>query len=195
MFGKLVALMFAASYLTSAPAIAQVVNKTTQELKKDNSVPPATGRGASEQAGTIEPSSKVRTSEDENVFRNGVLTAPGASSDLDTAPSKFSARTSADDDLPIAAYRLKGLSNEQRRDIVQQLAALGGGTPVSQPRGNYATIGRELSARIALQALTPVPLALAAQYPELMGTSFMSSENGILIVDSNNNFVVGVLDR
>jgi hypothetical protein len=80
--------------------------KTTQDLKKEDPLPPATGRNLSEQAGTTEPGSKVETSKDENVFVNGVLSVQGALADVDTAPSKFSERTAADDRLPIVGYRL-----------------------------------------------------------------------------------------
>ena len=178
------------------PAIAQGTadRTTTQELKKEDPVPPTTGRSLPEQAGTSEPSAKVRTAADENVFVNGILAIPGAPTDVDTAPAKFSERTAADDRLPIVGYRLKQLSVDQRREIVQQLSM-----PKQQALGpadlrGYAILGRELPAAIAMDALTPVPQSLARKYPELDGTAFMFSEGKLLIVDMDNNLVVGVME-
>jgi hypothetical protein len=164
----------------------------SQGTSKDT-VPPATGRNLAEQAGTTEPSSKVKgTSEDENVFVNGVLAVAGARSDVDTAPAKFSARNAADDRAPIADYRMRHLTDDQRREIVGLLgkpdeAKAGAGTA-------YARIGAEIPAELALNALTPVPDAAAARFPELRGTAFVRAGNKVLIIDRDNSLVVGVLD-
>jgi hypothetical protein len=156
-------------------------------------VPPATGRNLAEQAGTTEPSSKVKgTSKDENVFVNGVLAVAGARSDVDTAPAKFSARNAADDRVPIAGYRTHHLSDEQRREIVGLL-----GKPAEAKAGAgsaYARIGALVPAALALSVLTPVPADVAARFPELRGTAFVRAGNKILLVDRDNSLVVGVLD-
>ena len=178
------------------PAWSQgtVDGKTTQELKKEDSVPPATGRNLSEQAGTTEPSSKAKSGTDENVFVNGVLSVQGAPTDVDTAPSKFSERTAADDRLPIVGYRLKHLSADQRREIAQQLSVPSGYALSPADLKGYATLGMELPGTVAMQALTPVPQTMAEKYPELRGTGFMPSDGRMLIVDLDNNLVVGVLE-
>jgi hypothetical protein len=178
------------------PAFSQqaVDAKTTKDLKKEDSVPPATGRNLSEQAGTTEPSSKVKSGTDEDIFVNGVLTVPGAPTDVDTAPSKFSERTAADDRLPIVGYRLKHLSADQRREIAQQLSVPSGYALSPADLKGYATLGMELPGTIAMQALTPVPQTMAEKYPELRGTGFMPSDGKMLIVDLDNNLVVGVLE-
>jgi hypothetical protein len=156
-------------------------------------VPPATGRNLAEQAGTTEPSSKVKgTSQDENVFVNGVLAVAGARSDGDTAPAKFSARNAAHDRVPIAGYRTQHLSDDQRREIVGLL-----GKPDEAKAGAgsaYAQIGAEIPAALALSALTPVPDDVAARFPELRGTAFVRAGNKILLVDRDNSMVVGILD-
>jgi hypothetical protein len=177
-------------------ALAQgaVDGKTTQDLKKEESVPPATGRSLPEQAGTTEPSSKVKTGADENVFVNGVSTVQGAPADVDTAPSKFSERTAADDRLPIVGYRLKHYSADQRREIARQLSVPSGYALSPADLKGYATLGMELPGTIAMQALTPVPQTIAEKYPELRGTGFMPSDGKMLIVDLDNNLVVGVLE-
>ena len=141
------------------PAFSQgaVDAKTTKDLKKEDSVPPATGRNLSEQAGTTEPSSKVKSGTDEDIFVNGVLTVPGAPTDVDTVPSKFSERTAADDRLPIVGYRLKHLSADQRREIALQLSVPSGYALSPADLKGYASLGMELPGTIAMQALTAVP--------------------------------------
>ena len=97
-------------------AVAQdkVDGQAVQAIQKENSVPPNTGDSKSEQGGKTEPSSKIpHTNPEPHAFVNGVLSAPGAMTDVDTAPAKFSARTDADDKMPIAGYRLKHLTGEQ----------------------------------------------------------------------------------
>lgn len=185
-------LVFAAACLIAADRVyaqAPVGGQKKEEIKKQDSVPPATQKTLPEQAGTTEPSSKVKTTGDENIFSNGILTVPGAPTDTDTAPAKFSRRTAADDQLPIAAYRLKQLSADQRLEIARQLS-----TSAQQPaqQSGYANVGAELPAAIA-QSVTPVPEALTNKYPELRGTAFMFSDSKIIIVDRDNNLVVGVL--
>ena len=165
-------------------------------LKKQDPVPPATEPKLSEQAGTTEPSAKVAaTSPDPNaVFVNGVLAVPGANRDVDTAPAKHSARTDADDKLPIAGYRLKKLNPQQRQEIAQELTSQRDAPTASPAEGSYAVIGAEVPSAVALSTLSPVPQALADKFTELRGTKFMRSAGKILIVDPNNNVVVGLLE-
>jgi hypothetical protein len=175
---------------------AKVDQSKAEELKKQDPVPPATGKSLPEQAGTQEPSSKVSgTNPDPNaVFVNGVLTVPGAPTDVDTAPSKFSARTAADDQVPIAAYRLRHLREDQRREISQLLGAVW--RPASGPSATsdvLAVVGAELPPDFASEAVHPVPEALAAKFPELRGTGFVrSADNKLLLVDLDNRLVIGV---
>ena len=44
-----------------------------------------------------------------------------------------------------------------------------------------------------MQALTPIPQSLAQKYPELKGAGYMSSDNKTIVVDLDNNLVIGVL--
>lgn len=171
----------------------KVDGQTTQELKKQETVPPATGRNLPEQNAAQEPSSKVpHDTPAPGVFAKGVLTVPGAQVDVDTAPAKFSARTDADDKVPIAGYRLKELSQEQRREIVQGLEQQrdAGSTEASEA---HATIGAEIPSTVALQGLTAMPDALTAKFAGLRGTAFMRAGGKVLIVDLDNSLVVGVL--
>jgi hypothetical protein len=169
--------------------------RPAQEPKKQETVPPATGRNLPEQAGTTEPSSKVQgTSKDENVFVNGVLSVQGAPTDGDTAPAKFSARTDKDDQVPIAGYRLKHLTGDQRTEIVQGLGSQRDAAPAANANAAYAIVGAEIPSTVALTGLTAMPEALTAKFPGLKGTAFMRAEGKVLVVDLDNSLVVGVLE-
>ena len=105
-----------------------------------------------------------------------------------------SARNAASDKLPIAAFRLKHLTDAQRREIAQELAkqrdlAIG----AAGAAADYA-VGSEVPAPVALQALTPVPEALVAKLPALGGTGYMRAGGKLLLVDLDNSQVVGVLE-
>jgi hypothetical protein len=162
-----------------------------QDLKKVDSVPPATARTLTEQAGTQEPSSKVPNTSRNDVFVNGVSTVAGAPTDTDTAPAKFSARTAADDALPIAGYRLKLLAGNERREIAQQLSSTR--ESVRSNDSIRPMIGVEIPAEIA-RGLDPMPEAMAAKFPGLRGTGFMRSQGKTLVVDLDNSIVVGVFE-
>jgi hypothetical protein len=165
-----------------------------QAIQKQDPVPPATGRNLPEQAGTTEPSSKVAgTAPNPNVFEKGVLTVPGARTDVDTAPAKFFARTDADDQLPIAGYRLKHLTADQRREIASLLGDQRGAAGTNSASA-YAVLGAEVPSSVAQQALAPVPENLTSKFPELRGTAFMRAANKLVVVDMDNNQVVGVLE-
>jgi hypothetical protein len=166
------------------------------ELKKQDTVPPATAPKLSEQAGTTEPSSKVPgTSTDPNaVFVKGVLVVPGAMTDVDTAPAKHWQRTDADDQIPIAGYRLKSLSPEAMSKIAEHLKSQRDAPEASAAGGAYAAIGAEIPSVVADASLVPVPETLSAAYPQLRGTAYMRSAGKILIVVRNSSIVVGVLE-
>jgi hypothetical protein len=129
-----------------------------------------------------------------HVFVNGALTVPGAPQDVDTVPSKYSPRNDASDRLPIVAFRLKSLTDGQRREIYEGIA--GGPPPLALSPGQddpHAIVGAEIPSDLALRDFTPVPDALAARLPELRGTVFMRSDGRVLLIDPANRIVVGVL--
>ena len=131
-----------------------------------------------------------------DVLVNGALAVPGAPADVDTVPSKYSSRNAASDRLPIVAFRLKSLTDDQRREIYEQLTgtrhplALSPGQTDDDP---HAIVGAEIPADQALRDFTPVPEALAARLPELRDTVFMKSDGRILLVAPANRIVIGVL--
>jgi len=171
----------------------KVDGETTRQLKSQDTVPPATGRNLPEQNAAQEPSSKVQNlSRDENVFVNGALSVAGAPTDVDTVPAKYSAQNAADDKISIAGYRLKYLKPEQRAEIAR---ALGSAAPKSVPeQETLAVVGAEIPAPFSLQDLVPIPASVTGQFPGLTGFTFVRAGTKILIVDPENNIVIGVLD-
>jgi hypothetical protein len=188
-------ILIGATIAPCGSASAQAPSGPNQEdIKKQDSVPPATAPKLTEQSGKTEPSAKVEGTHPNSVFVNGVLDVPGASTDLDTAPAKHWARTNADDQIPIAGYRLKKLDPQQLRQIAQELTSQREAPAASPASGNYAVIGAEVPANVALAALNPVPQTLTDKFVELRGTAFMRSAGKLVIVDPKNNVVLGVLE-
>jgi hypothetical protein len=178
------------------PAFAQdkVDEPTTQELKKTDPVPPATGKNLPDQAGTQEPSAKVPgTNPNADVFVNGSLSVPGAAADTETSPSKFSARNAESDKLPIAAFRLKHLTDDQRRGIAQQIGKQRDLAIAPAGAASVYVVGAQVPATVALQELAPLPDELVAKLPELGGAGFMRTGGKLVLVDLVNRLVIGVL--
>ena len=127
---------------------------------------------------------------------DGALAVPGALAETETTPAKHSARIAADDKLPIAAFRLRRLTEAQRREIAQLLGSQRRIVPAGG--GNAAVAGDMVVGALvpasALDALTPVPDAVAAKFAELRGAGFMRAEGKLLLVDLDNMLVIGVLE-
>jgi hypothetical protein len=134
--------------------------------------------------GKEEPSSQAEMPKPQGAFLNGALTAPGAPTDVDTVPAKFSQKNADDDKLITVAYTFKNLTDEQRRAIYQALKD----HPVRSAFN--ADIGTELPASMELQAM---PDAVVAQVPQTKGYQFAVSDNRVLLVSPPTRIVVGVL--
>jgi hypothetical protein len=178
-----------ASAILAAP-VATAQQQEKQELKKTDTVPPggsAGGPNMPDQNAKQEPSSKVEGTTDGPIFVDGKLNVPGAPTDVDTVPSKFSQRTAADDKLPIAAYASKHLTEEQRRAI--RASAGGSSEAGSRALGGYAEIG----AIVPLEALEKVQ-AFPDSVPGMTGTSYLLSEGKVLLVNPRTRIVVGIVE-
>ena len=159
------------------------------DLKKEDPVPPATEANKSEQGGKQEPAAKVPGSDgNAAALNNGVLTAPGAPPDVDTAPSKVSSRTAADDQLAIVGYRLKHLSAEQKTSVYAEIGK-SGPTPTFQVP---AAVGAEIPSDLALGGLSPLPEAVTARYPELNGMTFANLSGKLALIDPTMRIVIDV---
>ena len=149
-----------------------------------DTVPPATDKSEATRAGTQEPSAKAEgTAKDEKgAFDKGTLTAPGALTDVDTAPAKFSARTAADDALPIAAYALKHLSDDQRRAISEALR--NDGSSGATPDADFARVGAQVPTAVALSELHPLPAKVTSSIPEMSAVMFSRVAEKIVLIKS-----------
>lgn len=180
--------------LAQSPAQPEPANpqpKAANETKKDP-VPPATDKSEATQAGVQEPSSKIKSSADTAVSVNGVLTAPGAATNVDTAPAKFSPRNASDDALPIAAYALKHLSADQRRGLLETLRVQRGNQS-KNVNEDFAAVGAEVPTATAVGGLSAVPDSVTANLPSLRGVAFTVVGEKVVLINPRTRVVVGVL--
>jgi hypothetical protein len=160
-----------------------------------DTVPPATDKSESTRAGTQEPSAKAgeAAQNDTGAFEKGTLTAPGALTDVDTAPAKFSARTAADDALPIAAYALKHLSDDQRRAISEAVRT--DGSAAATPDADFARVGAQVPTAVALSALKPLSEKITSSIPEMSDVMFTRVAEKIVLINPRTRVVIGVIER
>ena len=186
----LTSVVVAAALLTSQ-ASAQEQQK--QEIRKEETVPKsgsAGGRTEPDQNAKQEGSSKISGLDANSpIFVDGRLTVPGAP-DGDTVPSNHSARTLADDQLPIAAYATRHLTKDQLQAIRDAVANPAEGSG-SRALGGYAEIGA-IVPTAALGGVRQLPPALVQQIPSLAGTAYVISENKVLLVNPRTRVVIGV---
>ena len=126
------------------------------------------------------------------ILVDGRLTVPGAP-DGDTVPSKFSARTFADDQFPIAAYASRHLTKEEHQTIRNALLTSSDAVG-SRALGGFAQIGAIFPTAVALAGMQFVPADLAQQIPSLTATAYVVSENKVLLVNPRTRVVVGVVE-
>ena len=185
-----ISLVFA---LMGAIASAQPQPQTQDkapDLKKDEPVPPATEPSKPEQGGKQEPAAKAPGSDgNAAALSNGVLTAPGAPTDVDTAPSKFSSRTAADDQLATLGYRMKHFSAEQKASVYAELAKAGPTPSFQVP----AAVGTQIPSELALAGLNPLPEAITDRHPELMGMAFANLSGKLALIDPTMRIVIDVV--
>jgi hypothetical protein len=160
--------------LSVAPAAAQQSPSAPEQQERAQQTP-------SGQMGKEEPSSHAKTSPD-HVFVNGVLAVPGAPTDTDMAPAKFSAKNAADDALITVAYTFKMLTPEQRRAIYEALKGKPAGV------ASNAEVGTELPSSVELHA---VPDEVVEQVPQTKDYRFTVANDRVLLVASGR-IVAGV---
>jgi hypothetical protein len=134
------------------------------------------------------PSATAPPSAD-TILQNGVLTVPGADPDNQAAPAKFSRRTNVADQLPIAAYALKHLSNEQRSRILTGLRrdmAMTGSADVEP------FVGAEVPT--TPQGLQELPDQIIKDLPHLRGLAVVRGGDRILLISSTMQRVLAVLE-
>ena len=138
-------------------------------------------------AGREEPSSHAPAENPPQnaVFVNGALAVPGAPTDTDTVPAKFSKKNAADDQLVTVAYTFKNLSDEERRAIYQALK--------DQPAGRAfnADVGVELPTTVELK---PMPDEVAQRVPQTKDYRYAVADNRVLLVSPTRVVVAAFPD-
>lgn len=148
-----------------------------QQDQADKSMNSPSGR-----AGKDEPGSYAPSAADASVLRNGALNVPGAPTDSQTVPAKFSKRNAALDQLPTLAFPL-ALNDDQKRAIRDSVRA------AAKPAvGIKAAIAQELSITVPVYDLPDAALAAA---PNLRGLKYVPLQDKILLVYAPNMIVVG----
>ena len=111
------------------------------------------------------------------------MAVPGAATDTDTTPSKFSEKKAAGDRLVTFAYAFKLLSREERSAIYQALKGQPGRRALKADIGTKVPLGIELR---------PVPDELIVRVPQIRGYDYTVAGDTVLLVSPLTRAVVGV---
>jgi hypothetical protein len=140
-------------------------------------------KSESGKAGTQEPSSAaVQNQSDQAALMNGAWNVSGAPKDSQTAPSKFSKRNAALDQLAILAWPI-GFTDAQRKTILGSVR-----------EGNARII--KLDAKLTEELQSTVELfdfssAIHSEMPAMNDLKYVRLEDKILLVYAPNWIVVG----
>jgi hypothetical protein len=108
----------------------------------------------------------------------------------DTVPSNLSPKNAQDDALPIAAFRLKNLTDAQRQTIYHAVMAnRSTATPTETPASQLA-IGTALPADVPLQ---PLPADTLRTAPNLDRIGYRVIGNKLVLVDPLYREVLAVI--
>jgi hypothetical protein len=138
-------------------------------------------------AGTTEPSSHQSADQPKEnaVFINGALAVPGAPTDGETVPAKFSQRNAALDEVPIMARPLP-LNDDQKRRIYDVVS--GANKPVATITAQPASA---LPGSMELFELPPELADIAA----VRDLKYVRLPGKVLLVQPANMVVVGEIAR
>ena len=181
--GSLVLALLGSTALSAGSAVAQQAPPAAepqQQQQQEKAQQTPSGQMGKEEPSSHAPSPKPA---DNSVFVNGALAVPGAPENVDTVPSKFSAKNAADDKLITLAYTFKLLTDEQRRAIYDGLKG--------QPAGPAfnADVGVELPLSVELR---PVPNDVAARVQQTGDYRYAVAADRVLMVSPVNRVIVGV---
>jgi hypothetical protein len=95
--------------------------------------------------------------------------------------------------LPIAAYALKHLSDEQRRAISDAVGDEGR-TPAT-PDAGYARVGAQVPTPVALSGLNSMPEKIISSIPEMSDVMFARAADKIVLINPRTRVVIGVVER
>jgi hypothetical protein len=110
--------------------------------------------------------------------------------DTDAVPSALSPKNAQDDALPVAAYRLKHLTDAQRQTVYRALTANQNAAKPASATAQHFDIGMALPLEAPLQ---PVPADLARNAPGLDGLQYQIVGNQLILVEPIYRQVLAVL--
>jgi hypothetical protein len=168
---------------TSATNDQSGPSSTTSNAMEPRSQVDQATHTVSGRAGKQEPGSHA-PSQDAAVFVDGKLNVPGAPTDSQTVPAKFSARNDRIDKTPIMAMSL-GLTDEQKKKIAESVGRAG--APTLQTSAKPA---EELPWGVAIHDLPNV-----ATDPLLPKVKYVRTSDRILLVWPDNRVVAEEIEN
>jgi hypothetical protein len=116
---------------------------------------------------------------------------PGAWPDSDAVPSTLSEKNARDDKLPVVAYRLKDLTDEQRQAIYRNVRAnMQKNQPLAQSMGTPVEVGTILPRNLPLG---PLPPDVTNQVPQVKDLQFGFSGDKLVLVDPLYHYVLAII--
>jgi hypothetical protein len=115
---------------------------------------------------------------------------PGAMPDSDDVPSTISEKNAHDDKLPVVAFRLKNLTDEQRQAIYRSVMA---NMQKNQPPTSIGTpvdVGTALPRNLPLN---PLPAEVTNRVPEVKDLQFGFSGDKLVLADPLYHEVLAVI--
>jgi hypothetical protein len=192
-----------ASGLAAPPTLAEDVPHRPQDAAPAQGAPASSGNENQKanqalsnppQSGRTEPSATNAASAQQGsdgnaqpapgpALVNGKLDVPGAPTDSQTVPAKFSARNDKLDNIPIMAMP-RGLTDEQKRKIIESVKSAN--EPVQTSDAKPAD---ELAWKVKVH-----DLGASASDPVLKNLKYVRTKDRILLVDAPNRVVVGEIE-
>ena len=116
---------------------------------------------------------------------------PGAWPDSDAVPSTLSEKNARDDRLPVVAFRLKDLTDEQRQVIYRTVKAnMQKNQPLAESIGMPVGVGTVLPRNLPL---SPLPADVTNQIPQVKDLQFGFSGDKLVLADPLYHYVLAVI--
>ena len=118
---------------------------------------------------------------------------PGAMPDSDDVPSTISEKNAHDDKLPVVAFRLKNLTDEQRQAIYRGVMAnVQKNQPPATSIGTPVDVGTALPRNLPLN---PLPAEVTNRIPEVKDLQFGFSGDKLVLADPLYHEVLAVIPQ
>jgi hypothetical protein len=122
---------------------------------------------------------------------NQIQPVPGAWPDSDAVPSTISEKNARDDRLPLAAFRLKNLTDEQRQSIYRSVTAnVRRNQPLAASIAAPVDVGTVLPRNLPL---SPLPPEVTNRIPEVKDLQFGFSSDKLVLADPLYHNVLAVI--